>query len=864
MTLGAGTRLGHFEIINAIGSGGMGDVYKARDTRLDRLVAIKVSKAQFNERFAHEALAVAALNHPNICQLYDVGPNYLVMEFIDGVPISGPVPLELAVRYARQILDALDAAHAKGFVHRDLKPANILVSRQGLKLLDFGLAKRAIAASAKRRTTIKTMTGPGHIVGTLHYMSPEQLQGKPVDHRSDLFSFGCVLYELLTGRRPFDGASPADVIAAILDREPAPLEIARPLDRVLKRSLAKDPDQRFQTARDLQAAVTWALEQPAVGTPAPRRPRLVAALAAALVLGPAVGWLASTAFRSPVPEPVLRVQVDPPEGSRFVVGINTGGFALSPDGRTVAYVATDGGRTALWIRDLDTPTARLVEGSDNAGWPFWSPDSRSIGFFTGADLRRVDLTGGPPRILCEGVVAGRGATWTDDGRILFASAGSTISQVPTSGGSPAPLTSLDAMRRELTHYRPQALPGNRFLFSIRSQSPENSGVYAASLDDPVERVRLLTTDTNAIYAPGGDGKRYLLWLRGSTLLAQEFDPEGLELVGEPRPVADPVGSIRSQNVMAVSASATGLILYDVTNTLRQLTWFDRTGRSLGTLGDPGPDSWFRLSPDGRNVVVARDSSEGADLWIFETQRSLPRRLTSGPAVALWPIWSPDGGSVAFSGGSSRNLVLRSASGAGPEHPLAQSASVQNPLDWSRDGRFLLFYEINRETQRDLWILPMAADGKGEADRPSSAKPRPYLQSRFNEWHARFSPEASPRWVAYSSDESGRFEVYVQAFPDPRGAWPVSTGGGLYPVWGSGGRELFYLAPDGYLMAVSLKLGANTVEAAPAARLFALPAVDTSMVPYDKLSDGDRFLVNALPERARQSLTLIVNWPALLN
>src|SRR5881628_127343 len=400
MPLSVGDRLGPYEIVTPIGAGGMGEVYKARDTRLDRIVAIKVSREQFSERFEREARAVAALNHPHICQLYDVGPNYLVMEFVEGAPLAGPLPPEKAVEYAGQILDALDAAHRKGITHRDLKPANILVTKQGIKLLDFGLAKQSAPLTEADATLTAALTGKGQILGTLQYMSPEQLHGQEADPRSDLFSFGCVLYEMVTGKCAFEGRSAASVIAAILEREPAPLEAAPPLERVVRRSLAKDPDQRFQTARDLKAALTWALEQAPPSAGVKPRSRWWIAAAALVIVSALGGWAVAHFRQPPADDRVFRLQIDPPEGGQFVFGTNAGGIALSPDGRTAAYIASGNGKNGLWVRPLNGVKARLIDGTEGARNPFWSPDGKSLAFSTISQLKRVDPAGGTPSVIC--------------------------------------------------------------------------------------------------------------------------------------------------------------------------------------------------------------------------------------------------------------------------------------------------------------------------------------------------------------------------------------------------------------------------------------------------------------------------------
>ncbi len=758
-------------MIAPLGAGGMGEVYKARDTRLGREVAIKVSTAKFSERFEREARAVAALNHPNICTLYDVGPNYLVMEYIEGAPLKGPLPVGKAVEYAGQILDALDAAHRKGITHRDLKPANIIVTKQGIKLLDFGLAKNQTVPLAEGGATLsKALTGEGQIVGTLQYMSPEQLQGKDADMRSDLFSFGCVLYEMLTGKRAFEGENAASVIAAILEREPAPLTVAPPLERIVRRSLAKDPDQRFQTARDLKAALTWALEHPV--SPAAAKPgRRWGIAGAILVIGCLLGGLAVSYFRRPpANDRPYRLQINSPEGTCFTFGNSLGGLALSPDGRTAAYVASGAAKRGLWVQSLEAGSARPIAGTDGAAYPFWSPDSKSIAFFVGSKMLRVDLSGGTPLKICD-VSLPRGGAWTSDGRILFGQVAVGLYQVPASGGTPAPLTTMDTASRELNHYWPQALPGGRFLYFVRSEKPENTGIYAASLARPGERVQLLATDTNALYAPGGDGEGYLLWLRDGALVAQLFDTGTLKLEGEPQQVADTVAKIGLLGHMNAAVSAGGLLLYGTSNTLSQFTWFDRKGNPQGVVGEPGEYGTFRLSLDGRRIATALDRPGSTDIWMLEVDRPVAGLLNSHLGSSIYPVWSPDGRTVVFSSAAPRNLYRKESSGAGNEEPLYQSPKNQYALDWSRDGRSIIYSETTPTTQGDLWILPTTPDGKPAP----GAAPKPYLRTPANERMGRFSPEAPPRWVAYQSDETGRWEVYIQAFPEPRGRFRREEG-----------------------------------------------------------------------------------------
>jgi Tol biopolymer transport system component/predicted Ser/Thr protein kinase len=857
MPLSAGSKLGPYEILAPIGAGGMGEVYRARDTRLERTVAIKVAAAKFSERFETEARAVAALNHPHICTLYDVGPDYLVMEYVEGHPLKGPLPVEKAVEYARQILDALDAAHRLGIVHRDLKPANILVTKNGVKLLDFGLAKaeRAKATSASEETVTKTITEEGTILGTLQYMAPEQLQGKGADTRSDLFSFGCVLYEMLTGKRAFEGASAPSVIAAVLEREPAPLEVSPPLERVVRRALAKDPEQRFQTAREVKTALEWAMEPQAASAPrTSHRWQWIAA--AAVVIGALGGWAVARVHQSASADRVFWMDINPPERGRFVpLGITVGGSALSPDGRTVAFVAAVNGKTGLWVRALDVTTARLLPGTEGAADPSWSPDSKFITFWAGDKLQRIDPAGGAPVTIGDGD-ATRGVAWTADGQIVFGSLLAGLFRVLATGGTPSPLTHLVTSRGEVSHRFPQILPGGRFLYWAWANKPENSGVYVATFAKPDERVFLLRTETAVIFAPGGDGKNYLLWLRGGTLLAQELDPDTLKLRGEAHAIAGPISSTAAFGVTPVFASATGQLLYNGASSSSQFTWFDRAGRLLAPVGEENAYGFpFRLSPDGRRAVATRDRPGGNDLWVLDMAGGPASRFTSASALNVFPIWSPDGRTTLFTT-AAQGLFRKDSGGSGGEQRVMEGSN-QYAQDWSRDGRFLIYMENVPDTQQDLWVLPFTPEGKI----PENAKPSPYLRTEFKENNARFSPEPSPRWVAYQSDETGRYEIYIRAFPRPGDKFPISTTGGKYPKWGAGGRELFYVAPDNKLMAVDLTITADTVRPSAEHALFTLPIIDNGYSPYDTI-DGQRFLVRAVPQQA-PPLTVIVNWPALL-
>ena len=851
MPLSAGTHLGPYEILAPIGAGGMGEVYKARDTRLNRIVAIKVSKEQFSSRFEHEARAVAALNHPHICQVYDVGPDYLVMEFVEGAPLKGRLPLQKTGEYAAQILDALDAAHQKGITHRDLKPANILVTKQGIKLLDFGLAKQAIRLHEDDAT--KALTEQGQIVGTLQYMSPEQLQGKEVDVRSDLFSFGCVLYELLTGQRAFDGANAASVIAAILEREPAPLEIAQPLDRVVRRSLAKDPDQRFQTARDLKAAITWALEQPAQVT-APPRSRLGWFLAAVLAMvSIGLGTLLWLAARRQVPdEGVLHFQVNVPPGAEVRLGVG-GGAAISQDGRTIAFVAARADVPQLWVRPLDSVTARELPGTDGARYPFWSPDGQALAFFADGKLKRIGIAGGASTILADAPEP-RGGTWIADGTIVFGP-GNTglLFRVPSSGGTPMPATDPESPHEVGSHRWPQFLPGTRrFLYFVLSSQPQLTGVYVGSLDRPHEKIRLLESSTAAVYSPGhGNHPGYLIWLREGALTAQPFDPERARLSGEPVPVpgAEAVDSHEGVYFAGGWTSSNGTLLLSSGSDHYQPTWFSRDGKVLGTVGQPDRYASVRISRDGNRAALSLlDSSGKRDIWIMDLARNLRSRLTFNGDGHI-AIWSLDSERIIFFGNNGTVLWAKRADGAGEPEAILRSKDIVFADDFSPDGHYLMYTELSSETNLDLLLLPTAGD----------RTPLPYLKTRVAESHSQFSPDG--KWAVYTSDESGRDEIYVQTFPRSGTKYLVSAGGGNHARWRSDGKELFYRTKEGYLAAVSVRSVRQGLKTGAPAMLFRIiEPLGATAYAYDVASDGQRILALA-PIQSAVTLTVLVNWQA---
>ena len=844
-TLEPGQSLGPYRIDCFLAAGGMGKVYRATDTRLNRPVAIKVSAARFSERFEREARVIASLNHPNICTLYDVGPNYLVMEFVEGAPLRGPFATKGAIEYASQILVALDAAHRKGIVHRDLKPGNILLTKQGIKLLDFGLAKQDCSLSEDDATLATGFTKEGQVAGTLQYMSPEQLHGKPADARSDLFSFGCVLYEMLSGKRAFEGPSAASVVAAILEREPSPLNLQPPLERVVKACLAKNPDDRFQNALDLKRALTWALEQP-IATKT-KRQWWIGATVVMLAVGGTGAWIATHLRQPAADDRVIRFQIAPPEGGGILGGGNLGGgLAISPDGHTAVFVGATNGRAGLWVRPLEAANARLVPGTEDADHPFWSPDSTSIAFAAGSFLKRVDLSRQTTSTICDLTGAFWGGSWSNDGVILFGIRSFGIFQAPASGGTPSQLTTVDKAHGEINHRDPQSLPRGRFLYTVVSADSQNGGIYAASLAKPSGRVQLVANASTGWYTAGVNGKDYLLWIRDRTLMAQQFETDGLQLIGKPHSLASPATIASASNRVLFYASSVALL---------QLKWLDRQGKETGLLGERAAWVFNRISPDGRRVATVR-AADLANIWLLETGRGVASRLTYGPATHLRPIWSPDGRTLLCSLGPSFNLFRISLERGGDADRVIEAPTRQVPDDWSRDGQFLLYTEVAPDTGSDLWILPVTPEGRLSP----GGKPRPFIRERFDQTEGRFSPD--DRWVAYQSDESGRSEIYVRSFPDPREKLRISTGGGVFPKWGAGGRELFYQSPDGKLMVVALKPSGTTLDVSLPRELFTLPIGLPPPNIYDAAPDGQHFLVGDIAA-SPEPLNVIVNWQSLL-
>ena len=885
MTLSAGTKLGRYEIRSKIGAGGMGEVYQARDMELGRDVAVKVLPSSFSvdatrlHRFQQEACAAGALNHPNVLIVHDIGAcegaPYVVSELLEGETLRkriGGTPLgqRRAVDYALQIANGLAAAHGKGIIHRDLKPDNIFVTNDGrVKILDFGLAKLTQLDGNQSQTDVPTRrvdTDSGVVMGTVGYMSPEQLKGRPVDQRSDIFSFGAILYEMLSGRRAFHGESAAETMSAILREDPPELSdtnktVTPALGRLVNHCLEKNPEARFHSARDLAFALealsgsasssTQTVAMPASVRWTRNNERLVWIVVSALLLASAIAF-GLLYFRRPLAQTpaASRFYIYPPEKAEL-----RGSFTVSHDGRRVIMRVISEGKVLLWARALDSLTGQPLAGTEEGSYPFLSPDSRFIGFFSGGKLKKIEATGGPVQTLCDAPDP-RGGTWNRDGVIIFApKSADTLYRVSPAGGAPVPLTTLDAARKEISHQHPRFLPdGRHFLYLAVSPQRESAGIYVGSLDSKATKL-LVNTDASAAYAPPG----YLLFLRDRTLMAQDFDADTLELTGEPFPVAEEVDHLGGVRFALFSVSETGVLVYrSGSSDVTQLIWFDREGKQLEAVGPTAGQTAPWLSPDEKRAAFGRlDLQSGSsDIWLIELSRGIPTRFTFDPANDTAPIWSPDGNRIVFS--SERegpfDLYQRAASGGGNDELLLKSDNRKFPNDWSADGRFILYQELNPKTNFDLWVLPLSGE----------QKPFPFLQSEFYEGQGRFSPDG--KWVAYTSNESGTWQVYVQSFPASGGKWQVSTNGGVQPQWRRDGKELFYLSLDRKLMALEVKGSGSTFAAGVPKELLEL-RLQTLALPgprnfYVAAANGRRFLVTSTPEGgATTPTTVVLNWTA---
>ncbi len=896
MTILVGTKLGRYEIRSKLGEGGMGEVYRARDEKLNRDVAIKVLPSALSQdadrlrRFEQEAQAAGTLNHPNILAVYDVGTHddapYIVSELLEGEELReqlnvGSLPQRKALDYAQQIAQGLAAAHERGITHRDLKPENLFVTTDGrVKILDFGLAKlrplRNESVSSEIDTR-KQITDPGTVMGTVGYMSPEQVRGHEADHRSDIFSFGSILYEMLAGQRAFRRDTMAETMTAILKEEPPELsetnaKISLPLEKIVRRCLEKKPERRFHSAHDL----AFAIESLSGATTSSGQTETITALPA---LRPRtrerIGWVALTAVliaalaltffylrRAPSESnaiAAMRFNISLPEK----LTARPGPPEISPDGRNLIFSGRREDNTdVLWLRSLSSLTAQPLSGTEGVspGAYFWSPDSRSIGFFSEGKLKKIDLAGGPPQTLCYmpprvwGGPPQNSGTWNRDGIIVF-SADGVIYRVSAAGSEPTLVLGKNQLIREAVYVWPSFLPDGRHFLSLRIPAAQGEReVYLSSLDGK-ETTRLLAADSQALYAASATGSGYLLFARAGALLAQPFDASSLKLAGEPFGVANTL-RVNDSGRGHCSVSDNGILVYDPTNTYgnQQLFWFDRAGKRLEFVGAPGMIQNPRLSPDGKQVAVDRRELQtgNEDIYVIDLARGTSSRLTSDPASDTRPIWSPDGSRIAWSSNrdGSFQIYQKLASGVGQEELLLKSAIPSLPTSWSADGKFILYTGVDPKTGFDVWVLPLAGD----------RKPFPFLQTPFNESSASFSPDG--RWVAYQSDDQGLFEVYVQTFPASGSKWQVSTNSGAFPIWRSDGKELFYVK-IGPLMAVDVKPG-SSFEAGVPKVMFDLAGKIRGNPVFAASADGQRFLmVSQEQDTPNLQFTVVVNWSAEL-
>jgi serine/threonine protein kinase/WD40 repeat protein len=892
MSLAPGSKLGPYEIGASLGAGGMGEVYRAHDSRLQRDVAIKILPSHLSsdpvrkQRFEREAKTISGLNHPHICVLYDIGSqdgiDYLVMECIEGESLAqrlekSALPTDQTLRIGAELADALDKAHRTGIVHRDLKPANVILTRNGVKLLDFGLAKPAAVVSLATITSVTPQQSPvtqeGTIAGTFQYMSPEQIEGKELDARSDIFSLGAVLYEMLTGKRAFEGKSQLSVASAILEKEPASIVSLKPLtppalDRAIRRCLAKDPEERWQTARDLtlelKCLATSSAESAAPSLPPAKLNRWLpwAVTVLALVL---TTVFALRSLHPASPERVVfRAAILPPDNSQFAsIEADEGGVPiLSPDGRYfVTPVYDTDGKVRLWLRTLSSSEGKILRGTDGAGHAFWSPDGHSIGFFAGGKLKRLDMeSDASPYVLCDATL-GRGGSWSTDGTILFAPhLNSQLYKIQASGGEPVQVTTFDNAQNETSHRWPQFLPdGRHFLFIIRSQKPDHTGLYVGSLDSPDFHL-LLPTIFKAFYVSSG----YLLFVRDELLFAQKFDPASLKLSGEPLPLPDHVGLYAPALSALFSASNTGVLAYypaATGNASAVPYWYERSGKKLDQVAQI--DSWSStISPDGQFIaLVGYLPHEWAGrLWALNIQRGTKIFLAGGivNGTVTSPVWQPDGQSIFYGKASSGegHIYRMKPTGGAEETVLSTAGFWEFPATICRDGKTLLYgrYSATDQVPTSLWVLPLQGD----------RKPFPLLQGDVHPVRAAFSPDCN--WVAYEDRTPEGREVSIVHFPDGGRKYQVTSAGGLNPKWRGDGKELYYYSPsDSNLTAVPITESGQGLTLGKPVALFRIHPYVPRIGVFDVTADGQRFLVfgdTLVPNHV--SLTVVINWDANLS
>jgi len=899
MGITAGSKLGPYEILAPIGAGGMGEVYKASDTRLNRIVAVKVLPQHFSgdpamkQRFEREAQTIAGLNHPHICTLHDVGQHegilFLVMEYLEGETLAarlqrGALPLEELLRVSIEVADALDKAHRQGVTHRDLKPANVMLTKTGAKLLDFGLAKLKQEEQPANVSTLPTrndVTAQGAILGTLQYMAPEQLEGREADARTDIFAFGVVLYEMVTGRKAFEGRSQASLIAAIMHVDPPPIATLQSmtpplLDRIVRKCLEKDPENRWQTARDFLAQLKWVAEgvtpAVAVAPPAsaqhgkPRRWIPVWAIVSTLLLLIAAAALSVLYFRPAKPGNEMRFLVTiPPVGTPRPLSI-------SPDGRWIAFIGLTASDNGIYLRAIGSTATQRLAGTDAPSNLAWSPDSRYIVFNSAGTLKKVEIAGGPPQKLCDSTMGFRGSTVNSDGTILFGTA-TGLYRVPAAGGDPVKATTLDTARQETAHESPFFLPdGHHYLYQAWSIEPSNRAIYVGDLDSQ-EKTRLITASSMPVYVEPG----YLLFHREGTLFAQPFDARRLAFTGEAVRVADNLLYSPNDSRTAFAASQNGVLVYiDVGGSSApggeglQLAWYDRSGKRLEAVGAVAAYRGIDLSRDGKRVAVHRHEAAGGDVWLIDLERGTTPRLTFDPARDnSSPIWSPDGTRVVFNSlrnGTQWGLYIKRADGTGEEEKLLESDQLVIPMSWSSDDKYLVYSVSSINIVRsaplrsNLWILPLTG----------SRQPAPLLQTPFGEFQPEISPDA--KWIAYTSGETGRSEVYVRPFPSGPGKWQVSTDSGVFPRWRRDGKELFFLNSlnAGKMMAAQIHVTGSSIQPdAPRelfdSGIFSFGHSGGNYKTYAVSPDGQRFLIPRLPgqtaEVLRPPITVVVNWTA---
>jgi eukaryotic-like serine/threonine-protein kinase len=904
-TLTSGAQLGPHRIESVIGAGGMGQVYRATDTRLSRRVAIKVLPSeladdpQFQARFEREAKAIASLNHPHICTLYDVGRDhgieYLVMEYLEGESLAsrlerGALPFDQALECAIEIAAALAAAHHQGIVHRDLKPGNVMLTKSGAKLLDFGLAKTTASLGPTGRLSMLPTTPPidakagpltaqGTILGTFQYMAPEQLEGNEADQRTDIFAFGAIVYEMLTGKKAFDGKSQASVIASIMHAEPPAIVSAQPLtppslERAIRTCLAKNPDDRWQSARDLLRELKWIASASATETETILRTRrsrggarlawTIAALLGAAVVALAISMLRGPQDRATTDLSAVQFNVFPPGDTRL--GGPAGGgsgsaaqLAISPDGKTLAFIAMRQNDFSVWVRPLGSLSARSMPGTEGATFPFWSFDSRFVAFFAGGKLKKVPAAGGPPVTICD-APDGRSGSWNSENVIVFGALRTTgIMRVGASGGVPVAVTEHDRSYGEVNHRFPFFLPdGRHFLYSaVTGAYGAAAGITRVKLGDlgSHDTRTLIETESSAIYSDG-----HLLFLREGTLMAQPIDLKSLKLQSEPFAIAEQISSEGSR-YGSFSASSSGTLVYaNGASTGSQLTWFDRAGKEVGVVGELGVLGSVALSPDEHHALVTRTTANLRDLWTYDLETGISRKLTFGPLDSFNGIWSPDGRSIAYQSASNPNpgMWVMSANGGAKEPVVTSEGPYALPNDWSRDGRFIAFLRglsssLAVSPGQDVWAVPTFGD----------RKPFPLTQTPFTEDAPAFSPDG--RWIAYSSNEAGQGlpQVLVQRFPTTDEKSQVSRTSGGQPVWSHDGKEIFFLTSDSTLMVASYTT-TPTFQASSPRPLFQSRAINgaAGRATYAVTRDGQRFLVASRPLQSPTApFTVVTNWLA---